>query len=293
MRTLKASGFEGERSIVVPGPIIAGLSRSEVSDPLYVACIGYYPQAQYHFRERPTGAAENILIYCVGGRGWYELEGLRHEVDKDQFFVLPKGAAHRYGADRRDPWTIYWVHFAGDKAGELVALLEARSEQPGSMVFLAERIGLFDDIFEALSMGYSHENLMYASMCLWHFLGSVIFPDQFARLRNTGEETNIQKLIYFMKRHIAEQCSLARLAGAAGLSPSHLSVRFKKTTGYSPLQYFTQLKIQRACQYLDHTDMEIKEISAALGFSDPLYFSRVFNKLMKLSPKRYRLRKKG
>ena len=84
-----------------------------------------------------------------------------------------------------------------------------------------------------------------------------------------------------------------RPTGAAGLSPSHLSVRFKKSTGYSPLQYFTQLKIQRACQYLDHTDMEIKEISAALGFSDPLYFSRVFNKLMKASPKRYRLRKKG
>lgn len=293
MKNAKASGFEGERSIVVPDPIIADLVRAEIADALYVACIGFYPHARYHYRERRTGAAEHILIYCVDGCGWYELEGSRHEVAKNQFFILPKGVEHRYAADGEDPWTIYWVHFGGTRAREIVAMLEARYEQPRDIVFHAERISLFDDLFEVLSMGYSRENLIYASMCLWHFLGSVAFPDQFSLIRNVGEETNIEKLIYFMKRNLTEQFSLARLAAAAGLSRTHLSVRFKKTTGYSPLQYFSQLKIQRACQYLDHTDMEVKEISAALGFSDPLYFSRVFAKLMKVSPKQYRARKKG
>jgi AraC family transcriptional regulator of arabinose operon len=124
-KILQASGFEGERSIVLPGPIVSDLSRSGLTSSLYLASIGRYPKARYHFRERGRGAAENILIYCVGGSGWYELDGNRHDAGKDQFFVLPEGVAHRYAADLDDPWTIYWVHFSGEKADELAVLRDA------------------------------------------------------------------------------------------------------------------------------------------------------------------------
>ncbi len=293
MGLVKASGFSGERSIVLPGPVTTELSRTPLADALFLSCIGCYPRARYHFRERKNGAPENILIYCVEGGGWYELSGERHAVRKDQFIVLPEGVRHSYGADEGDPWTIYWVHFAGDRSREFAMVRDHAVEQPHTIAFLPERIRLFDDMFEVLSMGYGRENLLYVNTCLWHFLGSFIFPGQFALIRTTDEESAIDTLINVMKKNLSEDLDLNALTKVAGLSRSYLSARFRKATGYSPMQYYTHLRIQRACQLLDHTTMEVKEISGKLGFSDPLYFSRVFTKVMTMSPTMYRRRKKG
>ncbi len=47
-------------------------------------------------------------------------------------------------------------------------------------------------------------------------------------------------------------------------------------------------KVQKACEYLNYTDLTIKEISFSLGFQDPLYFSRLFKGHMGISPRKYR-----
>jgi YesN/AraC family two-component response regulator len=57
------------------------------------------------------------------------------------------------------------------------------------------------------------------------------------------------------------------------------------------MEYFNQLKIQKACQYLLYTELRIQEIADKLGIADPFYFSRMFSKLMGMSPQQYRGRK--
>ena len=54
------------------------------------------------------------------------------------------------------------------------------------------------------------------------------------------------------------------------------------------MEYFIHLKIQRACRHLTLTRSSIKEISLTLGYSDQYYFSRIFHKVMGLSPLAYR-----
>ena len=46
-------------------------------------------------------------------------------------------------------------------------------------------------------------------------------------------------------------------------------------------------------QLLDFTDKKAKEIAFELAFNDPYYFSKVFTKYMHMSPKEYRMKKKG
>jgi len=48
------------------------------------------------------------------------------------------------------------------------------------------------------------------------------------------------------------------------------------------------MKIQHACSQLDNSDIAIKDIASGLGYSDPYYFSRLFKKLVGISPKQYR-----
>lgn len=79
----------------------------------------------------------------------------------------------------------------------------------------------------------------------------------------------------------------------AGLSVSHFSDLFRDQTGQSPMSYFTQLKIRQACRFLDLTDKPVKVVAIETGYGDPYYFSRVFKKIMGLSPEKYRAIKKG
>jgi AraC-like DNA-binding protein len=96
-----------------------------------------------------------------------------------------------------------------------------------------------------------------------------------------------------MQQHLFDRITLQDLASHCGYSISQYSLLFKKKTSKSPVDYYNNLKIQNACQMLDFSDMNIKEISSKLNFEDQFYFSRVFRKIMAQCPMEYRKRKKG
>jgi AraC-like DNA-binding protein len=95
-----------------------------------------------------------------------------------------------------------------------------------------------------------------------------------------------------MQEHINENISLNNLSSFYNYSPSRFSSLFKQKTGYAPIDYFIQMKMQKASQHLDFTDQSIKEIALNMGFDDPYYFSRRFSKVIGMSPTKYRSIKK-
>jgi AraC-like DNA-binding protein len=72
------------------------------------------------------------------------------------------------------------------------------------------------------------------------------------------------------------------------LSKYHFIKKYKALTGTTPINHFIQLKIERACHLLDVTNKGIKEIAWAVGYEDAYYFSRIFRKVMGISPSQYR-----
>ena len=96
-----------------------------------------------------------------------------------------------------------------------------------------------------------------------------------------------------MQRHLHRRPSLEELAREAGLSIPYYSALFNRRTGFAPIQYFLRLKIQRACQLLDTTEMRVKEGADEIGCEDAFYFSRLFKKIMGHTPRAYRSIQKG
>ncbi|MDR0286791.1 MAG: AraC family transcriptional regulator [Clostridiales bacterium] len=290
---LKSDGFRGERSIVLPQTIIEFLIKNETTQSLFLTDIGYYPKASGHFRSRPNGANENILIYCIDGKGWFTVNNKKYKIEKNQFFILEKNMPHEYGADRQSPWSIYWMHFTGEKASIFSSIFNQTIDiAPVEGHRIQERISIFEEIYQNLELGYSQDNLEYVSMCLWHLLASFRFVQQFRVINKVKQINFVQQTILFMKENLNKPLKLEEFAEHVHYSVSHFSLMFTKSTSYSPLEYFTQLKVQRACQYLDHTDLSIKSIAYELGFSDPFYFSKVFKKHISLSPYQYKNREK-
>ena len=291
----KPEGFKNQRAIILPQDICRVLSSDSLTSPLYITDIGYYPEASGHYRTRPQGASQHILIYCRSGEGWYSLGGgPRCKVTRNQFFVIERGQPHTYAASEHAPWTIYWFHFTGHSSCLFSSLFNVTGtidEAPTSRH--EARIQLFEEIYQNLEMGYSIENLHYATLCLWHLLGSFRYVPQFRAINQSRSEDPIQSAINFMKSNLHRKLTLEEMAGAVSYSTSHFGVLFTQKTNLTPIDYFNHLKVQRACHFLDFTDLKIKEIAYRLGFDDPYYFSKVFTRYMGMSPLAYKNSQKG
>jgi AraC-like DNA-binding protein len=286
-----AEGFKGEKAIVTPYNIRHYQAKNTITKQLYITHIGYYPRAKYHFRERTAGTQEYVFIYCEDGEGWVEYKEERHVLQKHHAFILPLGEAHAYGSSNIHPWSIYWFHFRGENVqmfesiiGRLIYLQDSDSSRYG------DRFRLFEEMYQNLAMGYSPENLEYVSFCLMHFLASIKYLHQYREINSIKEADVIQKSILYMKDNLENKIALKDIAGHAGYSPSRFTALFTERTHYSPMDYYNQLKIQRACSFLQFSDLKIKEIAFRLGYYDPFHFSKAFKQEMEITPKEYRKR---
>ncbi len=292
-------GFKGERSLIMPEMILKLAKEDPVLKTLHITDIGYYPHATYHYRERSVPIDQCVLIYCVKGSGRYKVNGKQYEVHANQYFILPSMIPHAYASNNDDPWTIYWIHFRGD----LARYYEEGAEHPVTVSInissrIADRNNIFEDIFLTLSDGYTIENLRYATSLLHFYLGSLRYLPLYRKYhkkteRDTGEvQTVVNAAVRYMKENIEKAVSLDDLAQYTGYSVSHFSTLFKSSTGHSPLNYFNLLKIEKACELLDTTDMKVNQISYKVGIDDSCYFSRLFTKTVGISPKKYKEAKK-
>jgi AraC family transcriptional regulator of arabinose operon len=290
----KQEGFNNQISFILPESTQHQLQLGYLTNLLYITDVGYYPMAKYHFRERENGCDQHILLFCTQGKGWIKWQNNQRVITKDTFVIIPAGIAHSYGADDNAPWSIYWAHFKGSKSGLLAGngiMVESTSTDENSRN--DRRVRLFDEIFQNLSMGYSRENLDYASICLWYLLGSFAYAPQFERIRSVHNTDIVEKSIVYMAENIHNDLTLSQMAAHCQLSVSHFSKLFKTKINRSPVDYYIELKIQKACQLLDHTHLKMADVANQIGIADPFYFSRLFSKVMGMSPSSYRGMKKG
>ncbi|MBP5197017.1 MAG: AraC family transcriptional regulator [Bacteroidaceae bacterium] len=289
----RKDGFQGERAVVLPPVIVETEEQDDFCEGLFITDIGYYPKAEHHHRVREEGVNQYVLIYCVDGSGFYVVDGKRYEVGRNQYFILPIGKPHEYGATEGHHWTIYWVHFRG-KAAHVFAEGAATPQSINVTMQsrISERINIFEEILTTLHLGDGIEDLRYASSLLAHFLASMRYLEQFRRAKTEEERDIVEQAIHYMRENIEQHITMDEVLRYVGYSQSHFSTVFKKKTGVSPITYINRLKIEHACRLLRTTDMKVNQICYKVGIEDALYFSRLFSKIMNMSPTDYRLRER-
>ena len=97
-------------SYYTPEDIIEKESQNIILSNMLLTWAGCYVKAYGHYiyhRQLPDYA----MIYCIDGQGWLDLGGRQFTIKKGDLFVCPPEMLHSYGADSKDPWTKYWIHF--------------------------------------------------------------------------------------------------------------------------------------------------------------------------------------
>lgn len=275
---------------VVPRPILDKARSHPLVSPLTPTDIGWFPAARYHYRERPSGAPEHILIVCADGRGWLQADGVRHAVGPNEAVVIPARQAHVYGAVNEDPWSIHWVHFVGTAGDYYVNQLKKGAYTLSIDVDMRGSLeSLFAACRDAFVANFLLQRMIYASQALHHLLGHLFFDNRaFSPLLRSSHFRRIDHTLSYLHDHVSEKLCLDDMVRHSGLSKSHFIRVFKEQTGFSPMDYFIHLKMQHACTLLAFREDSISQIGMELGYDDQYYFSRAFRKAIGMSPKQYR-----
>jgi len=285
------SGFAGERISVLPRLCVSEALRHPVTSRLLVTDSGFFPRASEHDRARPHGSGEAVLIVCVEGVGWCEVDGTRHRVMPGQVVALAPHTPHRYGASTQDPWSVWWVHLLGSDVVDLVAAVGASRAQPVLDVpELPRAVALLEEVVAGMERDDLARTLQLGAGAAWNLLALLsISPYQPSRERADPAQVAISHI----QHHYSDKMTVPELASMVGLSTSHFAALFRRATGCGPREYQTRLRMLKARQLLDTTDLPVATVARSVGYDDPFHFARQFRAAHGVTASEHRSRTKG
>ncbi len=104
------------------------------------------------------------------------------------------------------------------------------------------------------------------------------------------DDAIIGRCQHWLGEHYDRRNPVARMVAMSGLTARTFKRRFKRATGYAPIDYVQALRVEEAKQMLETTAVSIDEIASLVGYDDPAFFRRLFKRSTGVTPARYRQR---
>lgn len=102
------------------------------------------------------------------------------------------------------------------------------------------------------------------------------------------DEQLLKKALQIVEDNIAnDQFDIITFSTELGVSRTLLFTKIKAWTNFTPNEFIQEIRMKRAAQLLEHGNLNISEISYQVGFKNPKYFSKCFQKKFNLSPTAY------
>ncbi len=230
-----------------------------------------------------TSYGGHQIIFVVRGRGPVRYDGRDYEAGPGDAVVMDLRRPHRYACNPEDPLEIFWVRFDGPGvAAVFQAMLDAGS--PVLKYASRERMRAdFQELFRLLKRRGPGDDLW-----VWHRLTALVAN---VMEHNLTEKpgADVAAPLQLMREKFDRPLSLEELAKTSGLSMFHFTRRFKRSTGFTPMEYLEKLRLAHAQELLQsRPDLLLKAVAKQSGYDDPAYFSRVFHKRTGVSPTQYR-----
>lgn len=239
---------------------------------------------------RPRGTSDWQMIVTVTGAGYIRQRGSELVARAGELILLRAGAPHDYGTAAGSPrWRYLWCHFhPRDEWIDLLAWPEivsrimcVRLDDP------AVRRGVLSRLREVDAFAKGSHPLAdrFAVNALEHAL--LLINEVTGRVAS-GLDPRVVEAMQRLGSDLAQSVTFADLAQALGLSASRLAHLFRASTGMSPGQYREQQRLRRAAELLATGGQRVGVVAAAVGFSDPFYFSQRFHRFAGVAPLHYR-----
>lgn len=101
-------------------------------------------------------------------------------------------------------------------------------------------------------------------------------------------QMRLDRVMAFVDANVAEDLCVTTLASVAGMSPYYFCRSFKQSTGITPHRFVLNRRMEQARYLLEQKAMPLLEIAHHVGFTDQSQFTRVFRKMVGITPSQYR-----
>ncbi|QKW22556.1 helix-turn-helix domain-containing protein [Kitasatospora sp. NA04385] len=234
------------------------------------------------------------LVYVAAGSGTHVIDLVEHRIQPPTLYAVLPGQVHRWsGAHRLDGWVLLFNEDFLHRHPEDLALVRALAAGPAIRPDRREHREMVGTLRELTS---EHEAGLDGGLGVLQALLHVLLVRALRVARGRGPAaapraaghplaTRFTRLIAESDR--ADRSVLA-LARELGVSTGYLHEVVKEATGRTPARLIREQQTLEAKRLLTTTDMTIRQVSAAAGFSDPAYFCRFFRREVGRTPGEFR-----
>lgn len=181
-----------------------------------------------------------------------------------------------------------YVFFNGYAVPEILA----QCVFSGSGVYDVSDAGIISDTLARMMLAFTRNApAIRINSLLLHLLSEISCERKKTKRETHSDISCLEKIFKareLMETEYRNARKVSEYANVCSMSPGRFSTVFEKAVGKPPKKYIQDLKIDKACELLRHTAMTVTAAARSSGFSDSLYFSRVFRKRFGVSPDKYR-----
>ncbi len=226
-----------------------------------------------------------IIVFMLDGELLYRCQNMEFLISASEAFIIPAGENYEFETNA----TKQYHKLVLEVRGSLIPVLSSKLK-------LDFPVKLNSDMTEGLEKELREfEHLLSAPSSSDHLdaLGQVYrLVTKLTPHNGKGSEKKLHPLVekaqLKLENEMSSPLNMSELAKDLGTCKSMLNQQFRSDTGYSPLQYQIQIKMNEAQRLLNYTNLRIKEIAYRVGYKNQLYFSNAFRKYYGISPRKFR-----
>lgn len=262
----------------------------DLSVSLRINNAGYYKIHSGHViaTEHYEGRNDYQLLYIASGKGHFFFDKDETIVTKGNMIIFRPGEKQVYYYYPEDKTDVYWVHFTGF---DVLKYLDLYGLPKNENVFFTgtslDYEWIYNQIIRELQLKRANYEEVLQNLLIHTFL---MINRYIKEGKQAGSDmmNEIDRAVHFFNENYSSEIIIENYAKEHMITKNWFINCFKKIMKVTPMQYILTLRLSAAKDYLENTDKNISEIARLVGYENPLYFSRLFNKHIGKSPSDYR-----
>lgn len=262
----------------------------DASKPLIVTSCGFYrvDSGPTIKTNRPKGRRDYQLLYILEGKAHFYFESGEIIVNKGEMVLFRPREPQSYFYFPKDKCQAFWVHFTGSDVDKILDYYKLPND---TNIFYSGSSPVYQWLFEQMIRELQLCRANYKELLTMLLRHIFLLVNRY--LKENGKSgvdalNDIERSIQYFNENYTKDINIDEYAKSLHVSTCWFNRRFKQVTKVTPLQYILSLRLSNAKMLLETQDYNVTETSYAVGFHNPLYFSRLFTKHIGMPPSEYK-----